>query len=321
MIVEQANGNYTDFRIPGIVVTKNGTLLRYCECRKGDSDWADIDIKISRSENEGLNWETVLLIENENNTLNNPVMFVDGKQLIFLFCKNYKEIWKCVSTDDGKSFSKAVRVNFESSIDFFYNVVAVGPGHGIVHKGRLIVPVWFAYNKEDQMSHYPSFISTLYSDNHGENWQIGELIFKDELINPSECALAVTAQNEVLISIRHECRNEKRGFATSMDGISDWKDLSFNEKIPDPICMGSMTHRDGKIFHINCDSKTDRKNLTVKISDNCFKTFDSIFVSEIAGYSDIAVFENKLYVYYEKSAKNHNNTFEPFTLHFEIIQL
>ena len=92
MIVERAIGDYTDFRIPGIVATEKGTLLRYCECRRSFSDWADIDIKVSRSTDEGKTWENVLLIKSNGNTLDNPVMFVNGEQLVFLYCKNYKEI-------------------------------------------------------------------------------------------------------------------------------------------------------------------------------------------------------------------------------------
>ena len=314
MIVEKAFADYTDFRIPGIVITENGALLRYCECRRSPDDWADIDIKIDRSADMGKNWDTVLLLKSSGNTLNNPVMFVDGEQLVFLYCKNYKEIWKCVSTDDGKSFGEIERVSFESEADFFYNVVAVGPGHGIVHNGRLIVPIWFAYNREKEKSHHPSFISTFYSDDRGESWKVGEIIFQDKLRNPSECALAVTAENEILISIRHEGEIRTRGLAKSQDGISAWKGLHFEENLTDPICMGSMTHRNGRIYHTNCDSSRDRKNLTVKISDDCFKSYKSIYVSDIGGYSDIAIWEDKLFILYEKTA-------QPFELFFEEINI
>lgn len=130
MIVERGNGDYTDFRIPGIIATEKGTLLRYCECRKSGGDWSVIDIKISRSEDCGNTRNTVLLIKSDGQTLNNPVMFVFGEKLVFLYCKNYKEIWSRVSFDDGKSFSEATRVDLESRIDFFFNAVAVGPGRG-----------------------------------------------------------------------------------------------------------------------------------------------------------------------------------------------
>lgn len=320
MVVEKAIADYTDFRIPGLVVTEKGTLLRYCECRRSRSDWADIDIKVNRSTDSGKTWETVLLIESGGNTLNNPVMFVNENKLVFLYCKNYKEIWKCVSVDDGQIFGKAERVNFESSVDFFYNVVAVGPGHGIVHNERLLVPIWFAYNKENEKAHRPSFISTLYSDDGGETFFVGEIIFKDLLKNPSECALAITAENEVLISIRHEGEIRKRGLAKSSDGIAAWREPYFEENLSDPICMGSMTHRNGIIYHSNCDSAGERKNLTIKISDDCFKTSRNIYVSDFGGYSDIAVWEDKLFILYEKTILTENKI-KAFELYFEAITI
>ena len=318
MLVEKAVQDYRDFRIPGIVATDKGTLLRYCECRRPGGDWADIDIKVARSEDEGKSWETVLLIKSGGNTMNNPVMFADGDQLVFLYCKNYKEIWKRVSLDDGKSFGEAERVDFESGVDFFYNVVALGPGHGIVHRGRLIVSAWFAFNEEYEKSHHPSFCTTFYSDDRGMTWRVGELIFSDELVNGSECALAVTADDELLISIRHEGEMKKRGLAVSADGISGWRELRFEDNLPDPVCMAGMTHRDGRIYHSNCDSESGRFNLTVKVSDDCFKTARSIPVSEYSGYSDIALLGDKICVFYEKTIRSENG-YEPFELFFEVI--
>jgi len=318
MLVEKAAGSYTDFRIPGVVATERGTLLRYCECRRDSSDWADIDIKVSRSEDMGKSWEDVLLIKSGGNTMNNPVMFVNGDELIFLYCKNYKEIWKYTSEDDGKTFGNNERVDFESSVDFFYNVVAVGPGHGIVHNGRLIVPVWFAYNKEDEKAHAPSLVSTIYSDDGGKTWRVGETVVAENLINANESALAVTADGDFLMSIRHSGNGiKKRALARSSDGISEWHGLRYADTLPDPICMGSMTHRDGVIYHVNCASDSGRTNLTVKISEDCFKTYRSIFVSEPAGYSDIALVGDKICVFYEK-VNAENSRFELF---FEVLDI
>lgn len=328
MVVEKSCAEYTDIRIPGIVASERGTLLRYCECRRSVSDWADIDIKVARSEDCGASWETVLIINSKGNTLNNPVMFVDKDQLVFLFCKNYKEIWKCVSVDDGKTFSTAERINFEKSVDFFYNVAAVGPGHGTVHNGTLVVPIWFAYNKENEKSHHPSFISTLYSLDRGMSWSVGEIIFPSELKNPSECALAVTDNNEFLISIRHEGEPRKRGIAKSANGFSGWYDFHFEDNLTDPVCMGSMTYEGGRIYHSNCDSSLGRVNLTVKISDDCFKTCRSIQVSDIGGYSDIALSGGKLYILYEKTFMKENaippchmGFSAPFELYFDVLDI
>lgn len=43
-------GGYKLFRIPGIVVSAAGTVLAYCEARKGDSgDWGTVDVMLRRS--------------------------------------------------------------------------------------------------------------------------------------------------------------------------------------------------------------------------------------------------------------------------------
>lgn len=301
-LIEKVNGEvYSQCRIPGIVITEKGTLLAYYECRKAKSDWAEIDIKIIRSTDEGETWKTVTIIPGNNNTLNNPVLFVKGKEIHLLYLKNYKTLFHAVSTDDGCSFSVPQEKNIHC--DFFYNVIAVGPGHGIVHNGKMIVPVWFAQNRLLPKAHHPSIIATLYSTD-GIEWHVGEVIGKDVLKDPSECALAVTADNKVLISIRNENKCHERAFATSNDGIRNWENLHFHSQIPDPICMGSMCHENGTIYHINCDSSTERENLTVKISKDCFQSFESIFVDTPAGYSDIAIQNNTLYILYERDCTN-----------------
>lgn len=322
MLVESARGEYTDFRIPGMVVTSDGTLLRYCECRKGQSDWASIDLKVARSTDGGETWETVLWVMGEENTLNNPVMIADGGRVHFLYCKNYRELYYAVSDDDGVTFCDARRVCFEKSVDFFFSVVAVGPGHGIVHKGRLLVPIWFACNREDPKAHRPSRIATLYSEDGGNSWRVGESIFPEVLCNPSECALAVTGADEVLISIRHEGAEKRRGLAISADGISSWRDLRFPETLSDPVCMGSMTHDGKTVYHSNCDSEAGRVNLTVKCSEDEFRTFRARTVSDLGGYSDLALRNGKLCILYEKTVPSADGRrWGPFQLFFETPEL
>ena len=117
-LIEKVGGNYAMCRIPGLVKTDGGALVAYYECRKTNSDWADIDIKIIRSTDEGNTWQTTALFEGNGNTLNNPVMFVKGDELHFLFLKNYKELFYCFSSDDGKTFSSPEKKTVDC--DFFF---------------------------------------------------------------------------------------------------------------------------------------------------------------------------------------------------------
>ena len=177
----------------------------------------------------------------------------------------------------------------------------------------MVVPVWFAQNREIPEAHRPSVIATLYSTD-GECWHIGDTIGKDMLVNPSECALAVTTDNKVLISIRNENRCRQRAFAISDSGVDKWHGLCFKPQMPDPICMGSMCYKNGKIYHINCESETLRENLTVKISNDCFESFESISIDTPAGYSDIAVKNDNLYIIYERDCNNGGLYFKKITL-------
>lgn len=320
MLVEKAYGQYTDFRIPGMVATENGSLIRYCECRKSMSDWAYIDIKVSRSTDEGKTWQDVLLIEGGENTLNNPVMFVCEKKLVFLYCKNYREVYKCVSDNDGESFGEITRVNFEGGVNFPYTVVALGPGHGICHGERLTVPAWFAYDPNDLKAHNPSFATTFYSDDRGESWRVGEPIFPDVICNGSEGALAITKDGEYLISLRHTGEEKTRALVKSPDGISGWHSLRFEKNLTDPTCMSGMTHGGGLIYHVNCDTCgtdsfwTARTNLTLKISEDEFRTVRALPISELGGYADVALLNDKICVLYEKTVRPFELFFETFSI-------
>lgn len=300
MIIERLNGSYAVCRIPSLIVTDSGTLLACYECRSSQSDWAQIDIKIIRSTDKGDSWETVEIISGNGHTLNNPVLTADGGTVHLLYCEDYKELYYRRSTDGGRSFGAVKRISqvFEKN-DRFYNVAAIGPGHGIIHNGSILLPVWFAYDREDAKAHHPSYIRTVGSDDGGETWRLGEVIGEGRLVDPSECALAVW-QGKVMISIRNENECRRRAFALSDSGYDNWSEPVFLDNMPDPVCMGSMFHTDSEIYHINCAHTGAREELTVKISRDGFESFNSILVDKLGGYSDIAVKDEEIYVLYER---------------------
>ena len=308
MELEGINGEYRVCRIPGLVATPQKTLLAYYECRRGDSsDWAEIDLKVIRSCDRGDSWETVAVIKGAGNTLNNPVMIVEDKKIHFLFCQNYRQIFYAFSEDDGKSFSppREIKDAFDG-IDFFFNAVAIGPGHGIKHGGRLLIPVWFAYNKENPRAHHPSFVATLCSEDGGKSWFFGKRLPDDELNDPNESSMAVDAKGRVVISIRSESPAHCRALATSPSGVGQWSDPKLMHSLTDPVCQGSMISCGELLLHCNCDSDSRRKNLTVKALDTEFKVLSRLLVDEIGGYSDLAVIDDELFVLYERGALHGN---------------
>ena len=60
-LFEAGSEGYRLYRIPGIVVTKKGTVLAYCEARKGDGDWGPIDVMMRRSTDGKNHFRTSLL--------------------------------------------------------------------------------------------------------------------------------------------------------------------------------------------------------------------------------------------------------------------
>lgn len=302
MPIEKNLGEYAAWRIPGLVLTEKKTLLAYFECRRDSaSDWADIDLRVIRSTDGGETWQTVRMLSGEGNTLNNPVMIVDGERVHFLFCKNYREIFHSVSLDDGVSFSAPRRLDATvKEFPGFFNALALGPGHGICHRGRLLVPMWFAYNTERPKAHHPSHLTTLYSDDRGESWHVGEVIDEGDIPDPNESALAQTASGDLFLSVRNESPAHRRAFSTSESGIDGWTPLRLVPTLTDPVCQGSLADRDGVLFHCSCASTDARKDLTVRVSRDGFDSVSSIPIDEIGGYSDIVLLDGAIGVLYER---------------------
>jgi sialidase-1 len=83
---------FTKCRIPGIVVTRTGTLIAWCECRMARAgDWDPSILYISRSTDGGNTWETPRrMYGDEKQPFNNPVMIADRDTgtVHFFFCTN-----------------------------------------------------------------------------------------------------------------------------------------------------------------------------------------------------------------------------------------
>lgn len=296
---------YDNFRIPGIVCTESGKILVYYESRKSASDWAAIDIAMKESTDGGKTWsEDKVLACGEGKTVDNPVMFADGREIVFMWQEEYHRTFYRKSYDEGASFSEPIEITESTrTAEYDWTVIACGPGHGTVLKnGRYIVPVWLCSNHSNPKAHHPSIISTLYSDDKGRTWKLGELLGKN-LADPSETALAQLEDGSVMINVRHECSTKRRAIAFSPDGSGSWSELYFEEALPDPTCMAGMISRDGKVYFVNCSSETDRRNLTIHISDDSGKSWKKAAVlSDPAGYSDIAMSPDgsRIYVFFEE---------------------
>lgn len=290
LFVAETNG-YALYRIPGIIVTRRGSVLAWCEARKrAGSDWGTTDIQLRRSTNGGKIFDaprTIANVEgpkpknpvalaqnlssNDEVAYNNPVMIADNNGVVhFVFCLEYMRCFYSRSDGDGKTFSKPVEIT--TTFDQFrpeYNwkVLAAGPGHGLQLKnGRLIVPVWLSEGTGGH-AHRPSVNATIYSDDHGKTWQRGQIIIPNtpEWVNPSEAVVVQLTDGRVLFNSRSESKPHRRLLAYSKDGATNWTKPVFHDELVEPICLGSMirlSEKPSRLLFVNPNnlSRADGKD-------------------------------------------------------------
>lgn len=258
-------GGYKIYRIPGIIVTKAGTILAYTEARRNTGgDWDTIDVVMRRSTDGGRTFSpqrviahspdvprsTVALERKQGKpddvTYDNPVMIADKNGAVhFLFCREYMRVFYSRSDDDGQTFSTAVDIT--SAVEeyrprYAWRVVATGPGHGIqMSKGRLVVPIWMALGTGGN-GHHPSVNSTIYSDDNGKSWHAGDIAVPNtaETPDPNETTAVQLANGLVMLNVRVVSDKNRRVVVTSKDGAHDWSTPRFQEDLPDPICFASI---------------------------------------------------------------------------------
>jgi sialidase-1 len=294
---------YQTYRIPGLVVTKSGTIIVYCEARKSaKSDWGVIDVMLRRSTDGGKTFDAPRRMEKAADatgvTVNNPLAIADPSSgaIHFLYCVDYARCFYTRSDDDGVTFAKPVEITSafdELRSKYDWKVIATGPGHGIrLRSGRLLVPVWLALRHE----HRPSCVSTIYSDDDGRTWHAGDIVVNTdkETPNPSETAAVELSDGRVMLNIRNESPRHRRLVSISKDGIGGWSAPAFDDALFDPICMASLVRAGDRLVFVNPagDGKGKaRTNLTLRTSADNGKSWSAPTLLEtgIAAYSDLAV--------------------------------
>ena len=285
-VFEAGKDGYAMYRIPGLVVTKKGTVLAYCEARSSGSDWSAIDLVIRRSTDSGKTWlprQKIAAIPGANRknpfivgnkrvntnelTYNNPVAIADRSGAVhFLFCFEYMRCFYQRSDDDGSTWSKAREITsdfegFRPSYD--WKVLAVGPGHGIqLQNGRLLVPAWISL-ATGAGAHRPSVTGTIFSDDSGQSWRTSKIAAPDtkEWVFPNEAMAIQLADGRVMLNIRTESRVNRRLVTTSADGATQWAKPHFDEALREPVCMASIIRvsekpRKNRIVFSNPDNLT-----------------------------------------------------------------
>lgn len=301
---------YQCFRIPAIVKANNGHLIAFSEGRKmGCSDTGDIDLLSKKSTDGGASWGPLEIIWNDSlNTCGNPAPIVDQMtgDIFLLSTWNLGEdheseiiagesidtrrIFVMRSKDNGATWSAPKEITADVKLPD-WSWYATGPGSGTqltkgVYKGRLILG---CDHIEQVSKKYYSHV--IYSDDHGETWNLGGTTPKDQV---NECEVVELENGELLLNMRNYVRDQKfRQTAISKDGGLSWEKQQHDDELIEPICQGSIqsiSSPNKRILAFSNPADTSaRKNLTVRISENGGGNWTDI-ISVYAGpsaYSDL----------------------------------
>ena len=320
-IFVSGEGGYHTYRIPALAVSKDGTVLAFCEGRKGgSSDRGKIDLLLKRSSDRGKTWSDFQVVwDDKDNTCGNPCVVVEEETgTIWLFCtwnlgsdaesaiidgtsKDTRRIFLMSSEDDGQSWSQPAELTSTlKKPDWTW--YATGPGSGIQikhgpHKGRLVIP---CDHIEAETKRYYSHV--IYSDDRGKTWQLGGRSPRHQV---NECEVVELEGGNLMLNMRNYDRSQKtRQTAISRDGGITWSDQKFDAALPDPICQAAIERHSwtkgdipGIILFSNAANSTKRMNMTVKASLDDGRTWPMALSLHRgpSAYSDLAILgENKI---------------------------
>jgi sialidase-1 len=346
-LFEEGKDGFASYRIPGIIVTAKGTVLAYCEARKySGSDWGELEIHLRRSTDGGRTWSPAKQIahlgpraasrnparpkapnqtreEAEGQTVNNPVAIAGRDGTVhFLYCIEYQRVFYMRSDDDGVTWSKPVEITSvfdQYRPDLDWQVVATGPGHAVqLRTGRLVVPFWMNTTNHDVRP--ASGIGVVYSDDHGTNWQRGDLVLR----SGTEPNVAELADGRVFLTVRNGDPRDRRKVTWSPDGVKGWSKPEFVEDLLEPGCMAGMVLWPGQggdrkplvLFSNPNTTKRDHKDraeITIHASRDGGRTWpiSRLLQSGPGAYSDLAVLpDGTILCFYESGtpeadAKHH----------------
>ena len=247
VLYQSGQDGYHTYRIPGLVVTTEDTLLAFCEGRKSSPrDYGKIDLLLKRSTDGGTTWSPQQIVYEEGGnapiTIGNPCPVVDRDTgTIWLpFCRDNRDVLITHSTDDGKTWARPVDITRDVK-DPAWGWYATGPGHGIQlrhrkHRGRLVVPCdcHVKEGPENGEKRRHSFI--IYSDDGGQSWQRGQTTD----VGMNECEVVERADGTLLLSMRNYLGKNRRAFATSDDGGVTWSKPEHHGQVYCPTCQSSI---------------------------------------------------------------------------------
>jgi sialidase-1 len=301
VVYKSGADGYHTYRIPGVVVTDQGTLLAFCEGRKtGRGDHGDLDLVLKRSEDGGKTWSQQQIVQEEGGdakiTIGNPCPVVDSDTgtIWLAFCRDNDRVFITHSEDDGKTWSDRAEIT-QRVKDPEWSWYATGPGHGIQllqgpHKGRLVVPCDCRDSKGHGNWNEKGRSLIVYSDDHGKTWTKGGITAP----SMNECEVVELADGSLLLSMRNYRGKNLRAFSVSQDGGQTWSAPENHAQVYCPTCQASLQRYSltpRNIVLYSGPGGGGRNNLTVRASYDEGKTWPVARVLQQgpSAYSDLVV--------------------------------
>ncbi|MBI2425156.1 MAG: exo-alpha-sialidase [Candidatus Hydrogenedentes bacterium] len=294
-VFTSGEGGYHTYRIPSLLATPQGTVLAFCEGRKGaQSDTGDIDLLLRRSSDYGETWGPVQVVwDDGGNTCGNPCPVVDERtgtiwlllthnlgqdkesEIIGGTSEGTRTVWVAHSTDEGATWAPPKEITSTTKLPE-WTWYATGPGVGIqlrygAQAGRMIIPCDHK-TRGDALGY---FSHVIYSGDQGASWQLGGRT-QDGV---DECQAIEREDGSLLLNMRRSSRNEleNRVLSTSNDGGMTWSALTHDAALPEPKCQASLIKTVGAgrplvLFSNPADHKK-RVRMTVRLSEDDGKTW------------------------------------------------
>ncbi len=311
-VFRSGEDQYHTFRIPALLRTRKGTLLAFCEGRRGSSsDTGDIDLLLKRSDDQGKTWSATQIVSDMGaDTIGNPCPVqekktgriflpltmnrgsVSEKQMIERQVPDKRRVFICHSDNDGRSWSEPVEITKDVSRPE-WTWYATGPGNGIqTRSGRLIIPCDHIVEGSKAFHSH-----VIYSDDRGQSWHLGGVA--EEKTN--ECQIAELRDGTLMLNMRSYHGKNRRAVSLSKDGGLNWSPLYLDDQLIEPVCQASLIAHQGILYFLN-PASDKREKMTIRSSMDDGKTWNAgkILFAGPSAYSSLAAMgRNQLGCLYE----------------------
>jgi len=291
------------YRIPSLVTAQNGDLIaavdqRYNTC--GDLNINDnINIVIRRSVDNGKSWLPIETIVDypQGESASDPSMLVDqfsGEILMFynyMDLQNEKNVYcfKVIkSSDNGKSWSRPIDITDQVTKPEWHNDMKfITSGRGSQTKsGRLLHTI----------VNLKRGLFVFGSDDHGKTWFLNETAIKPA----DESIIVELSDGTWMINSRVQNAGVRYVHVSSDEGKT-WFSQP-DSTLLDPACNASFvrynsrkkTRNKNLLLFSNANSKTERKNITLRSSIDEGKTWSKgvTIYNGNAAYSSLTILKN-----------------------------